>query len=311
MNKSILSLTKIGVIVIFSLISSNIIAQQWAIDMQDTSLSLDQQVESFNAYWNNHQYEKGKGYKQFKRREHFLRNRIGTDGKFNPKVNRVSDYKVAQQQMATKSMGAAGKWIQLGPFGPSNGMGSGRINCIDYHPTNTSKIIIGAPSGGIWRSNDGGQSWTTNTDDLASIGISDIKYAPSNGNIIYAATGDIDADDTYTHGILKSTDGGQTWNVTSWAYDYTSRKKTYRLLVHPTNPDIVYATTSLGFYKTIDGGTTWNRARVGVYKDIEFKPGDPNTIYMASANRVVRSSGPPNTLSREEIGNFLFLSILT
>ncbi len=290
MIKYTISLTKIGILVIFSLLCSNTIAQQWATDMQDTSLSLNQQVESFNSYWDNHQYEKGKGYKQFKRNEYFLRNRVGENGQFNPKVDRVADYKVAKNQMATKSMGAAGKWTQLGPFGPSNGIGSGRINCIDFHPTDANKIIVGAPSGGIWRSTDGGQSWTTNTDDLASIGISDIKYAPSNGNIVYAATGDIDANDTYTHGILKSTDGGNSWNITSWAYNYTDKKKTYRLLVHPTDPDIVYATTSLGFYKTIDGGTTWNRARVGIYKDIEFKPGNPNTIYLATSTRVVRTT---------------------
>lgn len=297
MNKLIQPLTKLGVIIVFFLISGNIVAQQWVTDMQDTSLSLNQKTESFNAYWENHQYEKGKGYKQFKRKEYFLKNRVGNNGKFNPKVDRISDYKKAQQQMATKSLGAAGKWIQLGPFGPTNGMGSGRINCIDYHPTNANKIIIGAPSGGIWRTDNSGQTWTTNTDDLASIGFSDIKYAPSNGNIIYAATGDIDGDDTYSHGILKSTDGGQTWNVTSWAYDYTSQRKTYRILIHPTNPDIVYATTNLGFFKTIDGGTIWTRARVGVYKDIEFKPNDPNTIYLAAASSIFMTTDAGATYS--------------
>jgi len=266
-------------------------AQQWVTDMMDTSLTLEQQQQSFEAYWSTRDYEKGKGYKQFKRKEYFQLNRIGEDGKLHLNTNRIEDYRRIQHEISTsKSIGAAGKWVSLGPNGPSNGIGSGRINCIDFHPTNANKIIIGAPAGGIWRSNNGGASWTTNTDDLASIGFSDIKYAPSDANIIYAATGDIDGDHTYTTGILKSTNGGNTWNTTGLSYNYSNRRKAYRLLVHPTNPDIVYASTDMGLFKTIDGGTTWVRLKLGGYKDLEFKPGDPNTIYAASANRLYKST---------------------
>ncbi|MCK5846076.1 MAG: T9SS type A sorting domain-containing protein [Bacteroidales bacterium] len=269
----------------------NVNAQQWVSDMQDTSLTFEQKQASFNSYWSNKDYEKGKGYKQFKRIEYFQLNRIGNNGKLKLPQNRVSDYKAIQKSISTaKSIGVAGKWVQLGPFGPANGGGSGRINCIDFHPTNSSKLIIGAPSGGIWRSDNGGSSWTTNTDDLASIGFSDIKYAPSNANIIYAASGDIDGNDTYTIGVLKSTNGGNTWNTTGLSYDYTHKRKTYRLLVHPTDPDIVYVSTSMGFYKTTDGGQTWNRKKLGSYKDIKFKPGSPNTIYLASANKIFIST---------------------
>ncbi|RLD47367.1 MAG: hypothetical protein DRI86_00615 [Bacteroidetes bacterium] len=279
------------VMILLSIVTKDITAQQWVTDMQDTSLTLAQKQASFNAYWDNREYEKGKGFKQFKRKEYFQQNRIGENGKLDLPQNRITDYRRIQKEISTaKSIGVAGQWVQLGPFGPSNGIGSGRINCVDFHPTNSNKIIIGAPSGGIWRSDNGGTSWTTNTDDLASIGISDIKYAPSDASIIYVATGDIDGDDTYSIGILKSTDGGNTWNTTGLSYNYQQKRKAYRLLVHPTNPDIVYASTSLGFYKSTDGGITWTRKKLGTYKDIEFKPGDPNTIYIASSTRVIVST---------------------
>lgn len=288
-------------------------SQAWVNIMLDSNYSLDQKSSSFEAYWANKEIEKGKGFKQFKRNEYFLKNRVNKDGKFEIKSDRVSDYQKIQRQISQeKSIGTAGKWVQLGPFGPSSGSGSGRINTIDFHPTNSNIILIGAPSGGIWRSTDGGSSWSTNTDDLASIGISDIKFAPSNGNIVYAATGDRDGGDTYTHGILKSTDGGITWSITNWEYPYSYRRQTYKLLVNPTNPDIVYASTNLGFYKTTDGGQNWVRKRVGVYKDIEFKPNDPNTIYIASSSTIAKSTdggntftnlsfSPSSTLSRIEI----------
>ncbi len=259
--------------------------------MLDSNTSLMEKSTAFDAYWANKKTEKGKGYKQFKRNEYFLQDRVNQNGKFDIKSNRVVDYHNIQNKInSQKSIGTAGKWIQLGPFGPAAGSGSGRINTIDFHPTNANIILVGAPAGGIWRSTDGGASWTTNTDDLASIGISDIKFAPSNGNIVYAATGDKDGGDTYTSGILKSTDAGISWTITNWVYPYSYRRQTYRILVHPTNPDIVYATTNLGLYKTTDGGQNWTRIRVGVYKDIEFKPNDPNTIYIASSSAIAKST---------------------
>ncbi len=298
MNKASFSIAAVSILIFTTLFTFSTKAQQWVSDLEDSTLTLEQKSAAFNSFWNGKEYERGNGYKQFKRIEDFLQGRVGSDGKFNPPSDRYTDYKMAQQEMSNlKGLGAAGKWTHLGPNGPSSGTGSGRINCIDFHPTNSNKIIIGAPAGGIWRSDNGGSSWTTNTDDLASIGISDIKYAPSNASIIYAATGDIDGDDTYTHGILKSTNGGNTWTVTSWAYNYSSRKKTYRLLVHPTNADIVYASTNLGFFKTTDGGQNWVRKRLGVFKDIEFKPGDPNTIYLASGSRISKTTDAGQTFT--------------
>ena len=56
-----------------------------------------------------------------------------------------------------------------------------------------------------------------------------------------------------------------------------------RLQIHPTNPEILFAATSDGIYRTLDGGNNWTKVRGGYYKDIEFKPGDPNVIYAASS----------------------------
>jgi len=279
--------------------TSNLSSQSWSNTLLDTSLSFETKSNIINSYWDTKTYEKGKGYKQYKRWEYFMMSRTDNKGQFNFNIDRVSDYKKVQETMSQqKSIGTAGKWTQLGPFGPSNGTGSGRTNCIDFHPTNNNIILVGAPSGGIWRSIDGGNNWTTNTDDLASIGISDIKFAPSNGNIVYAATGDRDAADTYTHGILKSTDAGIHWALTAWTQDYTHKKQTYKLLVDPNDDDIVYASTSLGLFKTSDGGATWNKLKLGIFKDMEFKPGNSSIIYIASKKYIYKSTNSGTTFTK-------------
>jgi len=267
--------------------------------MQDSNYTLEQKSNAFNEYWKDKAYEKGKGYKQFKRWEYFMKFRKDDKNKFNPSTNRVSDYQEIQRQIDNnKSIGYAGRWKQLGPMGPANGTGSGRTNTIDFHPTNNNIIIVGAPSGGIWRSTDGGNSWSTNTDDLASIGISDIKFAPSNGNIVYVATGDRDGADTYTHGILKSTDAGKHWTATSWVYNYQNKKQTYKILINPNDEDIVYASTSNGLYKTSDGGANWNRIKLGTYKDIAFKPDDANTLYIATSKYIYKTTNAGSSFTK-------------
>jgi photosystem II stability/assembly factor-like uncharacterized protein len=287
------SFNKISFLLLFSLFFTvlHLQAQDWVSVFQDSTTNWDQKSATFQTYWNGKTIEKGKGFKQFKRIEYFTKTRLNEQKKFNPTVNRLADYKQLQDlsNSSAKSFGSAGNWVQLGPFGPAIGSGSGRINCISFHPTDANVILIGAPAGGIWRTEDGGSSWHTNTDDLAAIGISDICFAPSNGNIVYAASGDKDASDTYSVGILKSIDGGMTWDTTGWQQKYYSQRQTYRILVHPTNADIVFACTSLGLYKTIDGGVTWTRKRVGAYRDIEFMPGNPNVIYIASSSAVAKS----------------------
>ena len=96
----------------------------------------------------------------------------------------------------------------MASFGPTqvplqnNGRkrGVGRINNVTFDPNNDDILWVGSPSGGLWKSIDGGQNWTSNTDLLPNLGVSDIAIDPSNTNIMYIITGDRDSDDTYAYG---------------------------------------------------------------------------------------------------------------
>jgi photosystem II stability/assembly factor-like uncharacterized protein len=114
------------------------------------------------------------------------------------------------------------------------------------------------------------------------LAVSDIviptDYATS--NTIYIATGDKDHWDNRSVGVLKSTDGGTTWNVTGISYSLSDGQMVNRLLLDPTDNQVIIAATSGGVYKTTDGGTNWNSLLSSVgFIDMEFKPGDFNTLY--------------------------------
>ncbi|MFM7725985.1 MAG: WD40/YVTN/BNR-like repeat-containing protein, partial [Flavobacteriales bacterium] len=110
-----------------------------------------------------------------------------------------------------------------------------------------------------------------------------------NTNIMYLATGDWDAGDTYALGVLKSTDGGNTWNTTGLNWGVTLVRTTSRILINPNNTQIVICATSNGIYRTTDGGVNWTQTATGNFKDLTMKPGDSTTWY-ASSNQLFRST---------------------
>ena len=89
-----------------------------------------------------------------------------------------------------------------------------------FDPNNPSTLLVCAPAGGIWKSPDAGLSWTSNTDLLPNLGVSDIAIDPSNSDIMFIATGDRDAGDTYSYGVMKSQDGGLSWDSTGLSFLY-------------------------------------------------------------------------------------------
>ena len=285
------------IIVSFPINSS---AQAWVDSMEDPNSNFYETQSLFNAYFQDKTYEKGKGWKQFKRWEYFMKSRVDANGQFTHQMATFDVYSKVQQQYSTARMsqGTAGNWISLGPNGAPQGTGAGRLNCIAFHPTNSNYILAGAASGGIWISTNKGTSWQTYSDNLGTLGISSIAIAPSDPNIVYAATGDGDAKDTYTIGVIKSTDGGKHWASTGLTQPIESQRLVYKVLVHPTNKNIVYATTSLGIYKTTDGGTNWTKKRPGLYRDMEFKPGSPNTIYFATSTFIMKTTDGGSTFNK-------------
>lgn len=262
----------------------------WVKMMQDPNANFYDVQAAFYSYWNGRTIQKGKGYKVFKRWEAYMKPRVYPTGEMTQASQAYTnfiDWERTHPQSVDKSI--SGNWNLLGPVGAPSGGGAGRVNFVRFDPTNTNTIYIGTPDGGLWKSTNSGSSWTPMTDQLTVIGCTDIAIDPNNTQIMYLATGDGDGADSYSVGVLKSTDGGATWNTTGLNWAVSQGRTISKLIMNPSNSSNMLAATSNGIYRTTDAGVTWTQEDSRGVKDIEFKPADPNTVY-AAGDEFLRSS---------------------
>ena len=264
--------------------------------------------KKFNEYWKDKKpsddegenREEG-GYQQFRRWEAFMKQRVYPSGNFDPEIllREQQKQKFTNARMSIHPSLTAANWDYVGPTSiPQNGGGTGRVNCIEFDPTNTNTVYIGAAAGGVWKTTNAGSSWTSNTDFLDALSVADIAINPRYHDSIYVATGDgygyeVGGDfwgGTYSAGVMISPDGGQTWNTCGLTFTQTQSSIIQRILVNPSDPDILLACTRSNIYRSTDAGANWTSVRTGHYYDMEFKPGDPNTVYAASSGSLAVST---------------------
>ncbi len=177
--------------------------------------------------------------------------------------------------------------------GPTNM--SGRIVDIEV-AQDINTYYVAAASGGIWKTEDNGQSFTPIFDHQGALGIGAMALAPSDNNILWVGTGeDNSSRSTYAgNGIHKSTDGGKTWEHIGLIHS----QHIGQIIIHPTNPDIVWVGSmgglysknkERGLYKTTDGGKTWKKTlyiddNTGII-DIQIHPTNPDVLLAASWER--------------------------
>jgi photosystem II stability/assembly factor-like uncharacterized protein len=263
----------------------------WTSTWGGNDFTFEEIQESFNAHWENRSYEKGKGYKQYQRWENYMTPRIYPSNDMTLPSNAYHNFMAWQRTQNTGSRTGSGNWMPLGPFTKATGddTGVGRLNMLRFHPNDTTIMYVGAPDGGLWKSTNSGASWETNTDFLTVIGVADLAIDPTNTQIMYLATGDVEGD-RRSIGVLKSTDGGANWNTTGLSRVPADNFKITKLLMHPTNSLILLAATNDGVYRTVDGGANWTSSTpYHDFKDMEFKPGSPSTVY-ASGTELYKST---------------------
>jgi hypothetical protein len=242
-----------------------------------------------------------RSYKHWKRWEYWWSSRVGPNGEFVNVTEKMLAATGLQQNRKLTANGSpnqaesvSGNWSLVGPNTTDNGIG--RVDRLAFHPTDPNIIYAGAAGGGLWRTTNGGVSWINLTPDIPSLGISGICINPNNTNEIFILTGDGDSDTgglvddfgymRFSIGVLKSTDGGTTWNKTGSFPGVPSTVVGYRLVMHPSNPLILIACTSDGLFRTTDGGNSWtNVNNNGRYFNMAFKPGNPSICY-ATGRRI-------------------------
>ena len=269
-----------------SFLSLSLSSQVWQDDLLKTKPkpTTADKVDAFEAYREMHPYIKGNGYKPYARELDFVTQRISNNTAFKANALYI-EWKKEQEKHAFSKTKSTANWVAKGPINTpiilSNGKnrGNGRVNCIAFDPINSDIIWVGSPAGGLWKSTDGGDSWSTNTDDLPVLGVSHIAIDPSNTQTMYIVTGDANATDTYSIGILKSTDGGGTWNTTGLSYTVEQEETVNKVIINPEFTDSLYAVTNSNIMISADGGNSWNIAgTIGRWRDIELKPNNRNVL---------------------------------
>ena len=206
------------------------------------------------------------------------------------------------QQVPTSSF-APMQYRHIGPLG-------NRITSVTGVPGDRFTYYAGAASGGLWKTEDGGVNWRPVFDDQPVHSVGEVEVAPSDPNIVWAGTGEpfIRSNVSIGNGVWKSTDAGETW--THMGLEGTGRIS--RIIVHPTDPDIVYAAAighgyapqpERGIYRTLDGGASWEHVlfvdeETGA-SDLVMDPNNPRILFAGTWQIAIRTwtrtSGGPGS----------------
>jgi photosystem II stability/assembly factor-like uncharacterized protein len=198
-------------------------------------------------------------------------------------ANRVTTIPDVSQPFDSVAFGGV-RWRELGPYR------GGRSVAVAGSQARPNEYYFGTTGGGVFKSSDGGNAWAPMTDKYFGGTIGSIGIAPSNPDIVYVGGGEYPLRGNVSHGdgIWKTTDAGRTWKLVGLA----DSKHVADIVVHPTNPDLVYAgvlghafgpNATRGVYRSKDGGATWDKIlsrgdSAGVV-DLVMDPNNPSVLY--------------------------------
>jgi len=237
-------------------------------------------------------------------------------GRFNNAVARQANSRAVRMSANSKEKrhadthandAASGQWTLIGPrplLFTDQRQHSGQVNALAVDPRNPSVVYLGADGGGVWKTTDGGQTWTPLTGNQPSLQIGALALDPSNPDIVYAGTsvsnylfGNLGA------GILRSSDGGATWTQLPGPLPTGPgfQAVIWSLAVSPSDGNILLAVdssaTGAAVYRSSDGGNTWNQViapNTAFAGQVLFDPSNGNIAY-ATLGGVYKSTDGGNT----------------
>ena len=230
--------------------------------------------------------------------DYFYLQRVSRDGRIDLQARSRALFHArllkARAAMAPSSLAATGAWQQRGPLNVG-----GRVADIVGDPVDANKFYVGAASGGVWKTVDGGATFTPIFDGQGSLSTGALALDPRDSNILYVGTGEASPGGgsvTYPgDGVWKTLDGGATWQ-------HLGLDKTIyigRIVVDPRNPDNVFVAAmgnlfsrnvERGVYRSQDGGRTWTQvlfvSDIAGGIDLAIDPVDPRRVFAATWERI-------------------------
>lgn len=219
----------------------------------------------------------------------------GTSYSMNYKIEELQQAKERVKKL--KATKAELQWIERGP---ANVGGRTRALIVDPDDNTNNTWFAGAATGGVWKTTDGGATWTNLSDQFTNLSVNAMAMAESDRNVIYAGTGESFPGGTnlFGNGIWKSMDKGLNWTQLSSTANDENFGYINRLVINPADEDIVLAATETGIFKSMDGGNTWNAvysSNLGV-EDLDADPTDFNILFAGEHGvGVLRSTNAGDT----------------
>ncbi len=247
--------------------------------------------ESADAYFSkytaadsrNKEIQEDKDYLRYKRWEWYWKNRVMEDGSFPDLYQQSSFYTSYKNNSTYRTSNLNAPWVNISQTSATGGYnGMGRLTSIAFHPSNQDIFWVGAPIGGIWKTIDGGLTYSPLGDDLPYCSVGNILVDPINPDILYITLGDHGGWWNYGLGVYKSTDGGLNWLPTSLASNFSDGIAYYAMAMSPGNSSKIFVAKSDGLFRSLDGGNSWTMVHSGSHKDVKFRPNDSTTVYAST-----------------------------
>tara|TARA_R100000935_G_scaffold42923_1_gene65192 strand:+ start:12445 stop:14937 length:2493 start_codon:yes stop_codon:yes gene_type:complete len=274
---------------VFSVFVIQNLQAQYYLEMMDAGTFLVEDViQEAESYFEGKDKGRGSGYTQFKRWE-YMANRLKKEHGYLPTITEnlaeLQRYNQYLNQTANSRQPLNDNWQELGPLTinatTSWNPGVGRITGIAIDQANEDHIIIGANTGGVWKTLDGGQNWSPLGDTFTNLRVYAVTIDPVDSNTYYFGSS--------SGLIFKSTDGGGTWTQLA----DMSNSLINKIIINPDNTNSMFACSeNAGIFRSTDGGNSWTNTGIdGNAYDVEFKPGDTNTVYASGTGFHVSTDG--------------------
>lgn len=199
-----------------------------------------------------------------------------------------------QRMATTPSVTGPANWTLLGP-----GNIGGRIRAVVVHPTTPTTMWVSSVGGGVWKTTNGGSTWSALPDLPGVIAVSCLALSPSDPNTLYAGTGEECFFDNVEGssnsavmvgaGMFKSTDGGTSW-VRLPATTTPNWNAISRIAIDPNNAATMLASTISGVWRSTDAGATWSQRTTVKALDVKIDPNDSTKCVAGRGDGVAQYS---------------------
>ncbi len=235
---------------------------------------------AFEAYYQQHPFEKNQHTQYFKRWKRQLARAPHWSGMSDRERHHYRRQQaVYLQQRASNNGRNLPAWQSLGPFdfdkeaaSASYACGAAHVYVVRQAPSNPSVLYAGTATAGVWHSSDKGINWTLASRDLPMTTVRALAIDPNSPAIIYAAS-DLDGH------LYKSTNSGSTWSIAGDTAFQNQHHNIHDIVVHPQFGSLILVASDQGLFRSTNSGSSWTQLLTGNVQEIEWHPHLPQIVY--------------------------------